>query len=591
MPLTRADLREAMVHLAKQLDNAPFGARHSIVELACEGFCMSRQTVYRHLASVGWTSGRKPRMDKGASSVPMDTLTFFSAALKTSVRANGKVTSTVPTLMGIAAGNGIDVPASASTIRRQLRQHGLDIRTQSRASSHVQMRSLHPNHVHQVDASLCVLYYLNGKQGLMRDDMFYKNKLEGLAKIKYKVYRWVLTDHASAFTVPWYCEAAGENQLSLAEFLLFAWSQQAPRVFHGPPRILIWDKGAANKSHTVKALLRGLKVEDIAHATGNSRAKGQVECAQNLVEKEFESRLRLQPVASVDELNDAASAWAHAFNGNAIPSQDTRVHRGPMHLSRTDLWRRIKEDELRYLPDVEKCRALLVGREETRKVAGNLQIQFKHPASEVALRYSVAGLDGISNGDELVVQPMLYGDCAIVVSRTAYDGNRLEWEVEPIRDYDAFGFRESAPVFGQNFKANPQTIAEASAKALDRVAYGERSIEDIDKAKRKNEAPFGGSIDAHSHLAKIEQPVSLPKRGSEISIPDRVSVDAAPLSRIAACKALVAMLGRPLSADENRKVGIWYPNGVPEADLPQIALALRTHTTPFGTSVNKEASA
>jgi hypothetical protein len=49
-----------------------------------------------------------------------------------------------------------------------------------------------------VDASLCLVYYLNGEQRVIRDDELYKNKLAALARVKFKCYRWVLTDHAPA---------------------------------------------------------------------------------------------------------------------------------------------------------------------------------------------------------------------------------------------------------------------------------------------------------------------------------------------------------------------------------------------------------
>lgn len=590
MPITRADRRDAMFHLAQRLESANHGERHSIVELACAAFNLSRQTIYRELAAVGWTSGRKPRADKGTTSLASDTLNLIANLQKTSVRANGKITMAVPTALGIAAANGHKT-LSESRTTALLRERGLDVRSQSRAASHVQMRSLHPNHVHQVDASLCLVYYLNGEQRVIRDDELYKNKLSALAKVKFKCIRWVLTDHASSSIIPWYVEAAGENQVSLAEFLLFAWGRQADRYFHGVPKIVVWDKGSAMQAYAVKALMRALEVQDIAHSTGNSRAKGQVECAQNLVEKEFESRLRLEPVNTVDELNAAALAWCNAYNSNAIPRQDTRVHRGPVHLSRFDLWSRIKEDEMRFLPAPALCRALLAGREEERKVMGNLQITFKHPGSDTALRYDLRHLEGISVGDTVKVQPMLYGDCAALVSVKAFDGTPREWKLEPIRDYDENGFRKGSAVWGE-FKANPQTVVEAAGRALDRLAYGDKPLDEIKRDKKKNVAPFAGQIDAHSHLSDLYVPEALPKRGTEIAVPDRVSVEQAPLSRIAACKALVAMLDRPLTHDENRKVGLWYPNGVPEADLPQIATALRTHTTPFRQlGDSKEASA
>ena len=79
--------------------------------------------------------------------------------------------------------------------------------------------------------------------------------------------------------------------------------------------------------------------------------------------------------------------WAgvNAYNANQIPGQDTRLDRGHLHLSRYELWMRIREEQLRILPDVELCRALLAGREETRKVMGGLQITFRHPGAPTAL--------------------------------------------------------------------------------------------------------------------------------------------------------------------------------------------------------------
>ncbi|MBZ0250886.1 MAG: integrase [Burkholderiales bacterium] len=553
---------------------------------------MSRAALYRHLqADAGWTSGRKVRADKGTTAQGDDALAVIAAMQKSAVRQNGKITMNLPTAVSVAMQNGADVAVGSARIRTLLRQRGLDVRTQAREASHVEMRSLHPNHVHQVDASLCLVYYLNGEQHVIRDDQLYKNKLAGLAKAKFKVYRWVLVDHCSHVIVPWYTEAAGEDQFSLAEFLLFAWGRQEGRPFHGVPQLMIWDKGAANQSHAVKGLLRALEVQEIAHATGNSRAKGSVEVAQNIVETQFESRLRFEPVESVAELNAAATAWANAYNANQIPGQDTRLDRGPLHLSRYDLWLRIREEQLRLLPDAELCRALLAGREETRRVHDGLQIQFRHPAAVSSLRYDVRGCAGISVGDVVTVQPMLYGDCTVLVSIEDFRGNRREWKVEPIRDYDANGFRESAPVFGQGFKSNPQTINEAAGKALDRVAYGEKSIEEIEKAKRANATPFDGMMDAHSYLAKVVAPAYMPRKGTDITVPDRVSVtEAALLTKAAAAKALVAMLGRALTFAENQKLGTWYPEGVPEKDLPQVATALRTGTTPFRHLGDKEAT-
>lgn len=591
MPLARADRRDAIKALALRLDATPFGARSAVIDAACERFAMSRPTLYRRLqVDAGWTSGRRTRADKGATSQHAESLAAFAAMERVSIRANGKKTMALSTAIPIGVENGLRADVGVAQMRRLLRARGMDVRTQGRAESHVSMRSLHPNHVHQVDASLCLVYYLDGEQCVIRDDQLYKNKLAALSGVKFKVYRWVLTDHTSGVIVPWYTEAAGEDQYSLAEFLFFAWGRQEGRPFHGVPKILVWDKGAANSSHAVASLLRALEVEGVSHAVGNSRAKGSVECAQNLVETQFESRLKFQPVRDVAELNAAACAWAGAYNANLIPGQDTRLHRPPLHIARYDLWMRIREEQLRFLPDADVCRALLAGREERRQVKGDLRIQFRHPAASASLFYSVRECAGLSVGDEVTVQPMLYGDCRVLVSIEDYLGARREWPLEPIRDYDANGFRMGSPVWGESFRSNPQSINEAAGRALDRLAYGQKPLEEIERAKRANAAPFDGLMDAHSHLAKVELPTYMPRKGSDITVPDRVSVAEAPLSRAAAGRALVAILGRALTFEENRRISVWYPEGVPAKDLPQIALALDTGTTPFRHLGDQEAT-
>jgi hypothetical protein len=383
----------------------------------------------------------------------------------------------------------VHVNVSSSRIAAVLRERGLDVRTQSRASSHVTMRSLHPNHVHQVDASLCLVYYLNGEQRVIRDDELYKNKLAALAKVKFKCYRWVLTDHTSSVIIPWYTEAAGEDQFSLAEFLLFAWSEQDGRPFHGVPEIVIWDKGSANQAHAVKALLRALEVKDIAHATGNSRAKGQVECAQNIVEKEFESRLRLEPVERwpsstrrlrlVQRLQRESDPEA----GHARPPRA----RAPGALRSVDAHPR---EQLRYLPDADLCRALLAGREETRKVMGNLQITFKHPARpSTSLATTCATWRASPSATT--------STCSRCSTATARSSSRSHPSTDRAASGSSsrsaittrHGFRESAPVFGESFKANPQTPSRPSAARSIAQAYGDKPLEEIEKDKRKNARP------------------------------------------------------------------------------------------------------
>ena len=73
---------------------------------------------------------------------------------------------------------------------------------------------------------------------------------------------------------------------------------------------IMMDMGSANTSGLFKNLARRLKVKLLAHAPGNARATGQVENARNIIERSFESSLRLQPVANLVELNAMVQRWA-----------------------------------------------------------------------------------------------------------------------------------------------------------------------------------------------------------------------------------------------------------------------------------------
>jgi hypothetical protein len=73
-----------------------------------------------------------------------------------------------------------------------------------------ELASRHPNHVWQIDASLCTLYCLgNGAKGLqgMEGQVYYKNKPGNLERIGQPVWRYVVTDHASGWLYVSTCSA------------------------------------------------------------------------------------------------------------------------------------------------------------------------------------------------------------------------------------------------------------------------------------------------------------------------------------------------------------------------------------------------
>ncbi|WP_047243734.1 DDE-type integrase/transposase/recombinase [Chromobacterium subtsugae] len=573
------EIREVLRGLAGKLDAARHGEQTALVQEAAVFLGWSPQTVYRQLKqAVGWQSGRKPRADKGSTVVAEDALVMLGAVQREAIRDNGKQTLFTTTARGMLEQNGIELKVSNSQLNRLIRDRKLNVAAQRCADPVQALRAPHPNHTHEIDPSLCLVYYLKGRQHIMRDRDFYKNKLENFAKVKFKVWRYVLYDKASGVIVPWYCESAGENQHKLFEFLMFAWGEQPGRLFQGLPRFLLWDKGSANTSAAIKNLCRALGVETLEHQAGQARVKGGVEGANNIVETQFESRLRFEPVESIEQLNRAAIAWSRAWNANLIPGQDSRLRRTGLAdaIARIDLWQLIQPQQLLLLPPVEVCKAFMTAKEETRKVRPDLTISFKHPQAERTAAYSLRGLDGVNVGDEVRVNAMVFGDCAIQVTVSVYNGADRVYQVEPERGYDAYGQLLSAPVIGEAYQSMPQTAIEHAASAMDGQAYPGMSAEEVKAARAKKATPFDGALNTHSYLQDIELPAYLPRRGTEHALA-APAIEYPPLTLIEAAKQLkqrVTAAGGEWTQDRFQWLAQRYPAGVPEDQLAAIVAEL-----------------
>ncbi|MCX8665675.1 MULTISPECIES: hypothetical protein [unclassified Gilliamella] len=567
------NIREYLNNVAIKLDNAGHGQRGQILDEAQTFLGYSRQTIYRQLKKVcGWSSERKARTDKGKIFVSTDSLLALATMNRESVRDNGKQTMFTTTARGILEQNGHEINVSNATLNRLMRQRKLNVKAQQAANPVQSLRALHPNHVHEIDPSLCLIYYMKNKQHIMRDRDFYKNKLENYAKVKYKVWRYTLYDKASGMIIPWYVEAAGENQHSLFQFLMFAWGKQDGRLFHGVPQLLYWDKGSSNTSSAIKNLLDHLEVKYLEHEAGNARAKGGVENANNIIETQFESRLKFQPVSSIDELNHAAMNWAEAYNANRLPGQDTRLRRIGLAepVSRQSLWQHITAEQLRILPSVEICQALMASREQERQVKADLTISFKHPQADSSLIYSLKGLDGITVKDKVSVRSLVYGDCAIQIEVPRYDGEALIYRVDPDRNFDKFGQRLDAPVIGEEYKSKGDTEIEQATKAMDQVAYPNMTEDEIKKAKQKQVAPFGGQLNTLSYLGDINHPAYFEQKGNEIETPEHLKPATTTLTLTAALMRITSSIGRRLTTDENKWLSARYQDGVPEDSLESL---------------------
>ncbi|MBD1584937.1 DDE-type integrase/transposase/recombinase, partial [Pseudoalteromonas sp. S16_S37] len=380
----------------EQLSNAKHGQKGSILKQACDTLGLSKDALYRRLKANGWTSGKAQRVDAGTTSMDEEAINMMVAILNQGVRDNGKRIMDITTAKSILVVNGYKC-LSTSQISRVLSTRNAAVSALDRATPHIQMRSLAPNHVHQVDPSYCLLYYPPGRKGKIQryanDSEFYANKPENIERIKHlRVWRYVLIDHNSGALRVKYYESAGETQAIMFDFLMWCWRQHQGSPFMGVPQILLWDKGSANTAKAITNVLTALKVKNIPHEAGNPRAKGAVEVANNIVEKQFESRILFEPVGSVAELNESVWAWQEAFNADKVPGMNCKHSRHKK--ARFDVWLNIykpeNRDYLRMLPDEQVCRLLLTRTDEDRKVQGDLTISYVHPRTKSKLVYDLA---------------------------------------------------------------------------------------------------------------------------------------------------------------------------------------------------------
>lgn len=582
-------MQDAYRALAQQIDNAP-SKEKGVVRMAFEQmYGVSSDTVYRNLKKLGWSSGKKKRNDAGVTGIDEAVITELEAVRRLSVRANGKVTMPTTVAASMLSANGRDIGLSNSRLNQLFRERKTTNAQQQQLSAHQKLRSLYPNHVHQVDPSYCLLYYApNGDQLVQKivdESEVYANKPENAEKIaNLKCWRYVLTDHFSGSIIVRYYQSRGETSAILWDFLLYCWQSLDARPFRGVPSIMVWDKGSANTSGAIKNALKALEIEEIAHMAKNPRAKGQVESSNNIVECHFESRLRFEPVNSVAELNAAVEAWYNAWNANLIHRQDSRLQRRGMSQPRAryDLWQTILKtpQHLRELPPIDVCRYLLKAAPKERKVDGHLEVAFKHPAAKGSLQYSLAGLAHVSVGDKVKVSPLYYGEFQIMVTVANYLGEEFHHTLEP-REYDDAGFAVDAPIWGQEIIAMPDTAIEARNKAADSVAYPGKTQEEIKKARQKQVTPFEGTLDAHSHLKNIKQPDFMKRQGSTIDLPGEfVPAQRTPLSKMAIKRLVVDALGRGLEQYESDEIA--NLDDVFDEDIERIVdQLLRVNITPL----------
>ncbi len=463
--------------IARDLADSPCSrSRSRTVARYSSLFGCSAQAVYQAAARGGYRSSRKTRTDAGTIRKPVTASQV--AAVASLIHATHTEKNRIPlsaeSAILIAETRGL-VPAgqlSPEYLNRWMREHSIAKTDATAASPHVNMRSLHPNHVHQFDTSVCAQWYLDN-HGIVRpqarDFAVYKNK-PGTPRPK--LIRYVLVDHCTGAFFVWYTHT--EQALDLIEFLYLAWApkdfipQRHPEVadllntagrtladlypFRGVPRMLVSDNGAALRADVVSRLLDSLGVDANTHVPGNPRAKGAVEGMMHRFECWFEARTKLEAAPTLERLN----AWA--IEACAAYNADKRHSRHG--LPRFDAWNAwITPETLREVPPYDHYRALASTAAVTRRVRGDLTISFKPDFNAGASAPSEVHTYRIPNpnlaGTEVEVRVNYYEYPQI---RVRAQGSAEDMLLAPVPK-DAFGFNADrfAATFGASCASHPHT--------------------------------------------------------------------------------------------------------------------------------------
>ena len=556
---------EYFVTLAQQLDSAKHGQKGAFIQEAIS-VVGSRDKVYKGLREhADWKSGRKQRSDTGKSSLDDTEIQTIAAYIHACNRQNGKQIMFVEQAVEDLQANGkLRLGVSLSTVRRALEKRGINPQ-QMRSPAPVQrLRALHPNHVHQIDPSVCTLYYLGKRARFewMSESEYYKNKPWNEDKARSgMVWRYVLTDRATGYIAVCYVQAAGESFATYFEALTHFWGRRDCTPFHGVPEHLMYDRIGAMRTAEMQSFLAALEVNPIV--VQQARGKGQVENANNIVETHFENRLVGQNVRDIDHLNAMAAQWEGWFN-----SQKKHTRHG---MPRTTCWlQHVKQEHIRLLPAIEVCRLLAEPAQKTRKVSPELSISFAMAGEKHQDR--LRHIEGLNVGDTVQVAPVAFEAGSVYVTLTALDGTETRHKISPIQR-DVFGEDVEAAVIGEDHhQVAADSPRETMRKAMLKQSQGVETLGEAEAAKKAHKPIFEGKVDTMKVIKDAPKVEHLPRRGVDI----KPAVELPKLSPLASLKGLSQRLGRSLTAAEGDLLRSRFPAGCDERELDDLAAELNT---------------
>jgi len=555
-----------LTEVQQRLDAAKQGEKAALVTEAAAYLGVSTGTVQRWLTDhMGRSSGRKRRVDAGQRAVDEDELLKISAALLGSFRQTGNRIMTFDKAVDMLRAAGeISTDLSASRIAVILRERGLHPDQLTRPTPSIEQRSLHPNHVWQVDASVCVAYYLSNAQGLqvMDEKKFYKNKPGNVSRIQAdRLIRYTVADHYTHQLLTRYY-LGSECARHLTDFLIWSFAPKDGHIVHGVPFIVQMDMGSANTSAPTLNLLERLETRVIVHERHNSRANGSVEKAHHLVEIHFESDLRFAHVDDLADLNAKALMWANHFGATKLHSRYQKT--------RHAAWMTITAEQLRLAPAIELMRELVTTNPKTPRVSNDLRISFTisgHGTADYDLKY----LPGVMAGSKATVVVNPFRAPAVNVAYTDQDTGEQCWmTIEPVAR-DDHGWREDAPVIGEELRSAVRGQVDRNRDAVMVKAFGGANAEEAAQRQEKNGLVFEGRVDPFTRFRDAQLPAFLPRRGTALQGTEQRTVEAARISVAEAAKRLKDQLGPHYTPEVYGWLKARFADGVPEDQVAGIA--------------------
>lgn len=572
------------------LDAVPFvervlaaghGEKHARVAEACAALGgISTQTFYRLAERAVVGRQRKRRCDAGEMALTREEALLVSAYMMSAFRRTGRGICTLKDALrelranGVLRGERVDevsgeiVALSESTVARALRAYELHPEQLNRPTPHANLRSPRPNWCWQMDASVCVIYYLPKGGAMireMREDEFYSGKPDNWAKISGNmVIRYLMTDHRTDMRRLAYVQGA-ESGEHAADHLINCMQKpdDARGMLWGVPKYLMVDPGSAQTGRKFRRLCQRLGIELIINKAGNARAKGQVEQGHNRVELEFEHGLKFlrEEIRGVEDLNRLAFYWQRHHNATEAHSRYDQP--------RWSAWLAIEPQHLVTAPSVAVCRDLAINDPASRRVNGDLMVSFEGEF------YSVASLPGIKVKDEVKVclNPWRLQDGIpeVVAVDADENGHEIHYPL-PHQARDALNQFVNAATIGEHFKSPADTVADTNRKEVTKLIAGENTLEAAEKKLRKNStvplAQF--AIDPLKTAREAELPAGFERGSTMHPLADgagAVERVEPPLPMIDTLIALRDALGRPLTVAENAFLSRRFADGATRTQI------------------------